>query len=428
MAAELGQTDDPRALVPGSPETIEGNAETLTQHGQRTETVGNGLGKIDVVSWAGQAAEGFRTTFAEEPPRWRKATDALNSTASTLTGFADTLRWAQSQAGEAIELWNQGEAATSKAKADHQNAVTQANAAAAGGPSPAHVGPFVDPGEQLRQQARELLDRARGQLAEAGSGAANAVKGLFTKSEGDAKGKGPNADWAWVNPKAAIDGEGLGSNKYGTTNFDGDPKKAATPGDFSVGGGIKGYANLVEGELTGNTTLAGAVDLDGKASGNIGVNGSAVAAITQDGAKLGVAGQAGLSGALEGNANYGIVGAHAKGTAFAGAEGEASITAGKNGINGQAGAFAGGKVGGSVGADVGGLGAGATAEGWAGAGAEAEFKLGKGEDGKWHIGGQAGVGLGLGGKVGGEITVDPGKIVDTVGDAGKAISKLNPFD
>jgi hypothetical protein len=65
-----------------------------------------------------------------------------------------------------------------------------------------------------------------------------------------------------------------------------------------------------------------------------------------------------------------------------------------------------------------------TAEGWAGAGAEAEFKFGKGEDGKWHIGGSAGVGLGLGGKVGGEITVDPAKITTTVTDAAKAVGDL----
>ncbi|PLW71638.1 hypothetical protein C0036_16760 [Streptomyces sp. DJ] len=84
-------------------------------------------------------------------------------------------------------------------------------------------------------------------------------------------------------------------------------------------------------------------------------------------------------------------------------------------------AFAGAKAGVAGGADIGGIGVGATAEGWAGVGAEAEASLGKGNDGKWHIGAHAGVALGLGGQVGFEFTVDPGKVTDTVGDAADAL-------
>jgi hypothetical protein len=74
---------------------------------------------------------------------------------------------------------------------------------------------------------------------------------------------------------------------------------------------------------------------------------------------------------------------------------------------------------------VGGLGAGARGEAWAGIGAAADATIGKGEDGKWHIGAEAGVGLGVGGKLGFEVTVDPGEVTDTLGDAASA---LNPFD
>ncbi|MGH3757843.1 putative T7SS-secreted protein [Actinophytocola sp.] len=412
--------------MPGSPETVEQNAEALGKFGQSAGTVGDDLGKVDVASWSGEAYNKFFGRFAQEPPKWRDAGDALGTARSQLTGHAETLRWAQSQAREAIAMWERGEAATKQAKDEHDKAVTVANAAGGGSASP--LQPFNDPGEKVRQEAQELLNRARTQLSEAGNGAAGALQGLMGKltpknSSGDAKGKGPNAGWTWVNPKLAVDDDGLGTNKYGTNNAEGEAKKAANRGDFVFGGGVKGHANLVDGTLTGKTEMAG-VDLSGKATGNVGATGSAVAAVTQDGAKIGVAGNIGAGGIAEGKANWGIIGATGKGTAFVGAEGEANLTAGKEGIQGQAGAFAGAKAGGSLGGDVGGLGAGVAAEGWAGAGAEAEFDLGKGDDGKWHIGGHAGVGLGLGGKVGGEVTIDPPKIGDTIGKAGKAIGGL----
>jgi hypothetical protein len=280
--------------------------------------------------------------------------------------------------------------------------------------------PMLGPvGPALQQaQASKIAGDLRKMIDEKAAGLADAL--TPKNSTGTVEGKGPNAGVLPVNPKAAVDGEGVGTNKYGTTNADGTAKKASNPGDFSVGGGVKGFANLAEGKATGSTEIGG-VNLSGTATGNIGANGSAVAAATQDGAKVGIAGQLGAGGTVEGKANHGLLGLTGKGTAFAGAEGEANLTVGKEGVQGQAGAFAGAKAGGSLGADFGGLGAGVTAEGWAGAGAEAEFTFGKGEDGKWHIGGNAGVGLGLGGKVGGEITVDPARVVQTATDAATAV-------
>jgi hypothetical protein len=270
-------------------------------------------------------------------------------------------------------------------------------------------------------QARKIAADLRAMIEQKAAGLAGAL--TPRNSSGNVEGKGPNAGWVPVNPKAAVDGEGLGTNKYGTNDSEGNPKKASTPGDFSVGGGVKGFANLAEGKATGATEIGG-VNLSGTATGNVGANGSAVAAVTQDGAKLGVAGQIGAGATVEGRATDGLLSVVGKGTAFAGAEGEANLTVGTNSIQGQAGAFAGAKAGGSLGADYGGLGAGFTAEGWAGAGAEAEFTFGPGADGKWHIGGSAGVGLGLGGKLGGEITVDPAKITTTAVDAAKAVGDL----
>lgn len=420
MAAELGQTTDPKQLVPGSPEAIERHADSLARYGERSVSVGDGLSKVDVLSWMGPAADGFHARFSQEPPKWRNAGDALGSTSSTLTGYADTLRWAQSQAREAIALWERGEQATTKAKADHAKAVA---AAAGGGGAP--VGAYVDPGEEFRQQARELLDRARQQLSDAGNGAAGTINGLLDKvtpknSSGDMKGEFGSAGHGKVDPKLAIDGNGTGGNLYGSKNGDGDPKKWGAPGDWSAGGGYKAWANLLEGELTGKTSIAGA-DFSGKATGTVlGAQASGTAAIVHDAdgprGKLGVQAIGTIvGGTAEGKVEKGIFGATAKGNGFVGAQADAQLQGGTNGLYGQAGAFAGAKAGGSVGADVAGIGAGVGAEGWAGAGAEAEFTLGKNDDGKWTIGGNVGAGLGLGGKIGGEITVDTSKLTKTVG-------------
>jgi hypothetical protein len=48
MAAGLGQSSDPRALVPGTPEAIEADAGALTVHAGRVDQVGQGLKRVDV--------------------------------------------------------------------------------------------------------------------------------------------------------------------------------------------------------------------------------------------------------------------------------------------------------------------------------------------------------------------------------------------
>ena len=90
------------------------------------------------------------------------------------------LSWAQRQAAEAIALWEQGEAATEQAKAEHTHAQAQANqdaaaATAAGTPTTTPTIPFTDPGEEMRAQAQHLLDEARRQLRSAGDEASAVV-------------------------------------------------------------------------------------------------------------------------------------------------------------------------------------------------------------------------------------------------------------
>lgn len=170
--AELGQTDDPVALVPGNPAAIEDNVQVLRGRTKSAINAGEGLRSIDSGSWGGPAATAFHDKFSYEPAKWLRAGDSLDSAAVAVEGYADTLRWAQREAEEAVRLWNQGEAATKQARHEYEQraaevrAQTESNAAQ--GQPPVSMPPFHDAGEEIRQQARETLERARTQLASMG--------------------------------------------------------------------------------------------------------------------------------------------------------------------------------------------------------------------------------------------------------------------
>ncbi|PXY21180.1 WXG100 family type VII secretion target [Prauserella muralis] len=179
--ADLGETTDPRQLVPGHPEAIDDNVVAIRGRGRSLDQAGDDLKKIDSGAWTGDAADAFRDKFSYEPARWHQAGDALLTTATALERYASTLRWAQHEAAEAIRLWQEAEAATQQATAQHEAAVarvTEQNRvlAASGDPTRMPEPPFTDPGEAKRQAAREQLDRARQQLSEAGDQAAATIR------------------------------------------------------------------------------------------------------------------------------------------------------------------------------------------------------------------------------------------------------------
>lgn len=174
--AELGQTNDPTALIPGSPDSLNLSVELLNSYGDMLAQAGSGLGRIDKsAGWSGPAADGFRNAFQGQPPKWVEAGDCFHSAATALNSYVATLTWAQAQAADAIREWNAGQAATKQAQADHATAVQQAQAQAAASGTTAPNIPFVDPGAAQRQAAERTLTRARDQLTSAGNTAADAV-------------------------------------------------------------------------------------------------------------------------------------------------------------------------------------------------------------------------------------------------------------
>ena len=117
--------------------------------------------------------------------------DLLKKAGAALTTYAGALRTAQDKAADAIAKWQEGERATEAAVTKHNAAVDAYNAyldrrvpvPSVGGPvspsaAPARPGPFVDPGDALREEAQQILDDARKALENAGATAVKELGGL----------------------------------------------------------------------------------------------------------------------------------------------------------------------------------------------------------------------------------------------------------
>jgi uncharacterized protein YukE len=179
--AELGETKDPKQLVPGDVGAVTGTMWSMRSYGDALHEAGTGLAKIDTQDgWRGEAGDQFRSKFHGEPKKWTDAGDCFHNAANALDSYASTLEWAQAQAADAIKLWDDGETATANAKAEHDRQVTQAkqeaaDKTAAGTPTTAPDIPFNDPGEAKREAARQKLNDARTQLKSAGDTAERTV-------------------------------------------------------------------------------------------------------------------------------------------------------------------------------------------------------------------------------------------------------------
>src|SRR6266496_1047980 len=178
MPSELGQTNNPKDLVPGDTAPLDAMEIQLLNYAGYLHQAGDGLKRITTEEgWSGEAAEKFRDAFHGEPRRWFEAGDGFEQAAGAVEKHRSMLTWTQGQAQAAIDLWNEGQILTAAAKTEHANAVKQAKQQALamtsmGVPTmPAHI-PFVDPGESKRAAARDTLNRAREQLDMAGHEAA----------------------------------------------------------------------------------------------------------------------------------------------------------------------------------------------------------------------------------------------------------------
>jgi len=174
----------------------------------------------------------------------------------------------------------------------------------------------------------------------------------------------------------------------------------------------------------GGITVSG--ETDAKALGG---EANASAGASKDGvnAKIGASGYLGEATA-EGSASYGPAEVGVKGKANVGAEAGANAALGPEGVDVGAKGFVGATAGVDGHADVAGLRVGGTAEGWYGLGVEGRARFGWGPDGSFTIGADAGVAVGVGGKVGFNVTVNPGKVQKAVPDNMDAPNPGDPVE
>ncbi|MET0236675.1 MAG: putative T7SS-secreted protein [Kibdelosporangium sp.] len=422
--AELGQTLDPRQLVPGDPAAIAADLRALVGTIEQVAKVGSDLGSVDVVDWTGQAAAAFRGVFGEEPPKWLRAVEDLGFGGEALAGYGDVLTWAQGQAQQAIEIHTQAMAAS-------RAAASQALAQAQSGV----VGPFFDPAADMFHNAQTMLSNAREQLAAAGGNVAQAFglqpdgEGNYTRSTQDRLFGVENGKPGWRRTRAGRSYQ----REHGSMD------QTGLNGRFNeiIGGALKALGiEIPEGEWKAGAEakvwggeISGEFD-DGYFKGNGSLSADALGAAAeahakwgQDGLTAGASAEAYLAkAAAEGKLAFGDdFSLNGKGEAFVGASAETENKIGWTGVETSAEAFAGAKVEGSVGAEVAGVGAGVHGEAWAGIGAQASAQVGMGNDGNFHLGGSLGLGFGVGGKVGFDFSVNPGEVVDTVGDVANDI-------
>ncbi|WP_225632088.1 putative T7SS-secreted protein [Streptomyces solaniscabiei] len=220
---QLGQTGQADELIHGNPETIRSSAKHLKDFHTAFDKVGDGMRKLDSSQWKGEAAETFRKKFAMHPTKWLHAADACDKAAKALESYADTVKWAQGQAKEAVELYEKGQKASKEAVEAYNKRVDAYNSAVKANEDPGpRPEPFKDPGAADVKRAHEILSEARRQRNDAGGTAADSVRAALAHAPAEP----PPLDRLVAN---TVDGA----------------QSAATELTHVVGGVVKGGAGLV---------------------------------------------------------------------------------------------------------------------------------------------------------------------------------------
>ena len=198
--AELGTTTDPKALIKGEPSQVGANATRLSTESTRISGLADDIDAISIPGWSGGYGEpAYAASRSAEQDKWSAYADLLKQASTSLSTYAGALTTAQSKAADAIAKWQQGEDATKQAVSDYNASVDAYNSyvnrqvcvpSYGGGPTtpsigPGKPGPFVDPGQALRDEAEKILEDARTALDSAGATCVEELGGLEgAKTEG----------------------------------------------------------------------------------------------------------------------------------------------------------------------------------------------------------------------------------------------------
>jgi uncharacterized protein YukE len=420
--ASLGSTDDPTALVVGSVETVETIATRFSDTASDVDARRTALSRVRAASWTGVAADAWETRMDEELTRFTRLVEVLETAATAFTGYAGALRTAQDRAREAIETWDRGEQATETATQAFNRDVDAYNEAIrSGGPLPPHPGTFVDPGQDLRDEAEEILSDARDTLDSAGTDAVRSLGGLpGSRTEGSsswfgAEGEVSGPTFTWDAFSQAFGDRRTGDYRDGE-HSDAGLSFGSASGDAWVYRAQGGWEDYIAG---GRATADGEFRF-------LTADGSAGGSLTPEGLRLNADGTltlVGASGEFEHAWEYGHYGASAEGSVEASAEGHADV--GATGVHVGGEVFAGARIAGDLEGGLFGITARGTAEGWAGAGAGADGVLGY-DDGVFRLSGSGGAAWGLGGKLGLDLEVDVPELVESLDSGVTALTELFP--
>ncbi|WP_255283753.1 WXG100 family type VII secretion target [Saccharomonospora azurea] len=397
--AELGQTTNPRELIPGDPEAIINDLRELVKNIEAIGATGDGLGNVDPGEWTGDAATAFRDVFTAEPPKWFQAVDTANQGGQTVADYADTLVWAQGEAQRAIEMYTEAQAASRAAAAQYNE---QAQAASQAGETPS---PFDDPGAAAAEEAQAVLDNARNEVNQAGDRSAGLL-GFEPDGEGGYKRDLGGREWGssrrdkrrvwdpetgqWTEKDpGGWQRHGRGSSWHGQWGSQSDGMLHEAVKDILGKLGIEipeseweasANVDVLGGELEGDFSSgdwSGSGRLEGSllgAGAGASVNASALGIGANAYAEAYLA-----KGSAEGELNYGEhVTVSGSADAGIGAEVKAEGSIGVTGAQGSVGGFVGGEAGLQGSAEAGGVSVGAHGEVRYGIGAEASGQFGMG--------------------------------------------------
>jgi len=239
MVTRLGETNDPLALIPGTPASIARVAGQMYGYSAVLAEAGNGLKRIDTADgWKGAAGDAFRKRFHGEPERWLIAAACFRNAAGALDRYIPTLVWAQQQAGVAIQLRNQGH--KDAANSTLENAVGELTAAA--GTATAAVGKARDQAPQKPGFWSKVASFFEGVGHDAEKVGAAAVDDLA--SMGNAMLNNPLADLGMVGGallagvSAVGDGAGLALDATGVGAIVGVPVNVISTAGVVAGAGL----------------------------------------------------------------------------------------------------------------------------------------------------------------------------------------------
>lgn len=436
---QLGETEDPKQLIPGNVEKIQANVTTLSTESTAISNRLTSFKKVRTVGWSGVASDAWETNLDDEATKWTSYITLLDTAHTAMDTYAGALSLAQGKAADAIAKWKQGNQETTTALTAHNEQVDAYNAynsvcrvpqldpAGRVIPSigPGDPGAFVDPGEATRDQAQTILDDARTALDDAGQRALKELGNLEgAKKEGssdwfgaDGSAKGPSFKWdAWDKAFGKDPSDGTDGKYSDEHDNDFNISLGQVDGSlwlYKADGSIEDYWGDVKVHADGSVTVGG-------------LDGSAEASVSKEGLRIGADGTLTLIGAEgEVGGEWGYAEGTLQGEALVGATGEGHLVLDKTGAHAGGELFAGGRLKATASGDLGGVGGEAGVEGWAGAGLAGDVDVGY-KDGKLRLHGSGGVALGLGGKLDAGITLDFPKMYETGSDIVENITSWIP--